>query len=200
MHLGLSNEKHFKKCDPCRTFTLQNDPIPAHLPRIYQEHEWNVNNEPGNLCEQSKLFDSDPDGYQLCMKSKLPQAEAGFFKLESSTDNLKLLHFTKDEKETRLHTSYIEQCLADSGSGYWIYRPEAGVSDNSFKSVLVAVGYGSPLYPDGFVNPRTGRRQSFPCGADIAFPDGKQMVSAAASVRITYNPVLRWIKKTAKLV
>ena len=134
------------------------------------------------------------------MKSKLPQAEAAFFKLEPSTDNLKLLHFAKDEKETRMHTSYIEQCLADSGSGYWIYRPESEVSDASFKSVLVAVGYGSPLYPDGFINPRTGKHQSFPCGADIVFPDGRQMVSAAASVRITYNSVLRWIKKTAKLL
>ena len=135
----------------------------------------------------------------VCMKTKLPQADVGIFRISKSSGELEFVTFQKEyDSQTTpdFATSYLAPCFGDSGSGQWIkidenVAPSAKVS----RSVLVAV-YNSDLH--GIYN-LNGKEEKGLCGGAVTIDDGKRLVGANFCTKITNEQVLEFLKINAEI-
>ena len=128
------------------------------------------------------------------MKTKLPQANVGIFKLEQSSGELKFVRFEKEQNlrnendATRRNTSYLTTCEGDSGAGQWV--------NINARSVLVSV------FTQGFEGRfgLNGKVEKGACGMDAMLSNHQRIAMGNAATRTTYEKILTWIKRKAEIL
>ena len=166
-----------------------------------------MDNRKDNLCTR---FDEFDPSYKVCMKTKLPQADVGVFKVQTSSDELKWIRFEKEQNLrnendfTKRNTSYLTTCYGDSGAGGWINTDWSDVYSDQVTSVnnvplarSVLVSVMTQVFPGMYeINGKVHRGA---CGWDAMLSNQERVGFGMAAIRTTYGKILRWIKEKADI-
>ena len=159
--------------------------------------EWTQETDRTSKCINYRHF---VDDYMICYKVTLPSTDVGHFTLLNSNE-LSFDGFLKEDNDIPLSgTPYIAACTGDSGAGFWISVIDDNLDESSTEKetnrhALVAI-HTKSLRGE---YTRNKKLEKGVCGGNLKLNDGTRLISVGIGAKTTYEEILEFLKKNAKL-